>query len=119
MLSKGRCCDWWDMNYFGWFSSWSPAAIFESDLQANPWKTDTYYPFIQEKMRDKISQFGMDSFTKDCGGNGRTFLPGLFCMTWYAQTHRLASYEQLKGQFEQETLLSFDVCLFSVYQPER
>ena len=67
-------------------------------------------------MREMISKYGSDCFTRDEGGNGRTFVPGLVCLAWYYyRTFGIEGSEKLRQECETETLILFEVYLSSLY----
>lgn len=59
-------------------------------------------------MRDALSKNGADYFTKDMGGKGQIFVPGLFFLAWYEQTLQMSEAEDLRKEFEAETQMSFE-----------
>ena len=111
---NGMNFEWWKMEYLYWFLHWSEDALVEIHEHDSPWITN--YPPTSHDMRELISKFGFDCFTRDMGGKGHTFIPGLFYLTWYARTLGLHEQEQLKKKFEEETLIPFETCLSSLYK---
>jgi hypothetical protein len=109
---KGRDYECSTLEYWLWFAHWSEDALVEIDQHNYPWKSD--FPPVRHDMHQLISEFGADSFIRDRGGKGRTFLPGLFCFTWYAETFNIPGNEEFKQEFELETLIPFDSYLSSL-----
>jgi hypothetical protein len=56
-------------------------------------------------IRSSMIKQGPPIFEKDMNGRGRTFLPGLAMLAWYAQALGLAEGEQLRKEFEERTLI--------------
>lgn len=103
-----RCSrgEWWTSGYYIWFAWWAMDAITEIDRVQYPWKKD-YLPH-NANMAELIKTAGLDAFKKDTGGSGRTFVPGLFLLLWYAKTHDLEGCERLNQEFETKTLVSYE-----------
>jgi hypothetical protein len=118
LVQSGRKEEWWDMEYLIWFDSWGVNAIAEAYHHKYPYVEQEPLPFVGPGTRELLSHNGLDCFIKDTDGKGRTFLPGVFCMAWYAQEFGLSDYESLTNQFETETLIPFETYLSSLYQPD-
>jgi len=113
-LLKGKETEWRTPEYSIWFAHWFEDAVIE--IHQHDYPSDTHYPPVNHDMRQLLSKYGLNPFIKDKNGSGQTFLPGLFCLTWYSQTFGLDGSDQLKQQFESETLIPFDAYLASLYQ---
>ena len=111
-LGEQVAAQWWTEDYLLWFMSWSVDAFASIDRHRYPKPTDEFP--IETDMRAKISKPGPDHFTKDMAGRGRTFLPGLACLAWYAQTFDIQGKDSLKREFEEKTLLSLDAYIASL-----
>jgi hypothetical protein len=61
-----------------------------------------------------VAKLGFDAFTRDLGGRGRTFLPGLACFAWYAETFNLKGKEALSQEFEEKTKMSLEQFIASL-----
>jgi hypothetical protein len=105
-VEKGMASEWWKQEYFLWFSLWSMDAILEIEHLKHPERRDG--PVAKGDVRGQLAKFGLDAFTKDMGGRGRTFLPGLACLAWYAQTFNLKAKELLSQEFEAKTKMSLE-----------
>lgn len=116
MLQKGKEKEWWTMEYLNWFYGWGGNAISEAYSQKYPFHEHDPSPFGGPDTSELISKNGLDCFIRDMDGKGRTFLPGVFCMAWYAQEFNLPEAESLKAQFEQQTLIPFETYLSSLYR---
>ena len=99
----GKSSECLKLDYWLWFAHWSEDAIVEIDQRTHPWNNDNDYPPVRHDMRKLISKFGSDVFVKD--GKGRKFMPGLFCFVWYAETFDIPVDDDIKREFESETLM--------------
>jgi hypothetical protein len=114
VVLEGRKSEWWKLEYYVWFVHWSKDALVEIGEFKYPW-LKSEIP-VSRDMREMTSRYGVDCFTKDMGGRGRIFLPGLFCLALYSETFDTERLGELKKQFEDETLMSFDVYRASLYE---
>jgi hypothetical protein len=119
IVQSGRKEEWWDIEYLIWFDSWGVNAIAEAYHHKYPYVKQEPLPIVGPGTCELLSQNGVAYFIKDTDGKGRTFLPGVFCMAWYAQEFGLSDYESLTNQFETETLIPFQTYLSSLYQVNR
>ena len=117
IVQNGKKEEWWNMEYLIWFDSWAVNATAEAYHHKYPYVKQEPLPFVGPATRELLSQNSLDCFIKDTDGKGRTFLPGVFCMAWYAQEFGLGDYESLTNQFKTETLIPFETYLSSLYQP--
>jgi hypothetical protein len=114
-ISQEVNCEWWRPEYVTWFLGWSLKAVSQMSQHDNPWKTYDTSGIPELDVKNMVSEYGIDYLTRDMGGRGRTFLPGLFFLTWYSQTFGIYDTEMLKRQFEKETQIPFDVYLSKLY----
>jgi len=114
-FSEETNSQWWKVEYLSWFACWSLNAIREINKHDYPWNVNPPFDFPEVDVRKLVAKYGNDYFTKDQGGHGRTFLPGLFFLAWYSQTFSLDGAEDLKQQFEKEAHMPFDVYLSKLY----
>jgi len=112
---SGLKSQWWKSEYVIWFTWWSLNAVHEIERHDYPWSNCEPPEF---NLHELVLKFGNDYFTKDTGGKGRTFLPGLFFLAWYEQTFDIEGSVQLKEQFEAETKIPFDLFRSNLYPPE-
>lgn len=117
IILKGTHSPWWKTESLIWFTDWSLNAVFEIDKHDHPWIGSNAHPIKGYNVRGDILKHGTDYFTRDMGGNGRTFLPSLFFLTWYAQTFNLDASQELKQQFEAEAKIPFDMYLSKLFPP--
>jgi len=108
----------WRSAYLFWFSGWSMNAVSDINQHDYPRIQTSESPLAKFDILAALSKYGNDYFTKDMGGKGRTFLPGLFFLAWYAQTFDLDNSQDLKNQFEAEAKIPFDTFLSKLYPPE-
>lgn len=113
---KGKEYEWWKPEYWIWLAHWSEDAVVE--IHQHDYPAGTNYPPVSHDMHKLISQFGLNCFSRDINGNGQEFLPGLFFLTWYAQTFDIQGHEELEQKFKDETLIPFDTYLSSLYRIE-
>jgi hypothetical protein len=74
--------------------------------------------FPGHSIQGEIKQYGIEVFTKDRGGKGQTFVPGLFCLAWYTEKCGGADAEMLKSEFQKQTLIPFDEFVESLKSEE-
>lgn len=113
LLIKGKDCEWWKTEYAIWFAHLCLDAIAGIHKHQHPEDTENLPG--KDDVPELIQRYGIDSFTRDMGGKGRSFIPGIFCLAWYSQELGLPDREKLRMQFEKETLLPFDTYLSSLY----
>jgi hypothetical protein len=106
---------WWKVEYLTWFAGWSLNAAQEINQHGYLWKVSEPPIFSKLNVRKLVSKYGSDYLTKDMGGHGRTFLPGIFILAWYSQTFDLNGAEKFKQQFEAEAQMPFDVYLSKLF----
>jgi hypothetical protein len=111
-LEEALADEWWTEDYLLWFGSWSKDAILEIEYLKHPERKGG--AAVTSDLRGKLAKFGFDAFTRDLGGRGRTFLPGLACLAWYAETFNLEGKETLRKEFEEKTKMSFDQYIASL-----
>lgn len=107
---------WWEKEYLVWFLDWSVNAVRDINTHDYPWANFEPPHF---SVRELISKYGNDRFTKDMDGRGRTFLPGLFFLAWYEQTFDIDGADELKKQFEAETKMPFDLYRSKLFPPKQ
>lgn len=108
---------WWQAGYMIWFTEWCGSAVRDIERENYPWNTNQPSWLGKFDVKGGLSRFGEAYFTKDAGGTGETFVPGLFFMAWYEQTFKIAGADELKRKFQAETGLTFDSYLASLYPP--
>ena len=102
--------DWWTSDYLTWFSFMSFSAGAEIGCNAYPDEQGAFAKQFNSEhyFRQMLSKQGPGFFLRDCGGEGRIFLPSLFILTWYSQQLELEDCDNLKAEFKAKSQISFD-----------
>jgi hypothetical protein len=111
---KPAFSEWWTTGYLSWFSFWCSDATIEISNANHPDKLldEPELRILNSRyVKHVLERFGPDVFSKDRGGSGVAFMPGLFILTWYADTLHLDSAPGLKAAFQKESLITFDTFL--------
>jgi hypothetical protein len=116
-IETGQHCEWWEPDYWMWFMYWVEGAVVDIRKQSPPSLAEP--PTVNHDTHRLILKYGEDCFTKDLGGNGRTFVPGLFCIAWYAETFKMDERQELKRKFYEITGIPFDIYLSSLYDESK
>jgi hypothetical protein len=114
---KAASFPWWKTEYLMWFVSWSAKVVQQIEQHDYPWAENSPPLFGGSDVRKESLKHGTDYFTKDLGGNGEAFLPGVFFLTWYAQTFHLDCYQELRQQFEEQAGMPFDTYRSKLFSP--
>jgi hypothetical protein len=105
---------WREKEYLLWFVYWSSNAAREIERLDYPWRKTDRPDFY---LTAGALELGDDYFTKDRGGRGQTFVPGLFFLAWHKQALGINGAEDAKRKFEQQTGLPFETYLSRLYPP--
>jgi len=114
---QGAHSPWWKAQYLIWFFGWTMGVTEKVNQHNYPWATKHEHPFRALDIQKEIERHESSYFSRDMDGNGRTFVPGLFFVAWYADAFGLPEAKKLRQRFEESPKLPLQTYVSLLFPP--